>query len=129
MLTVLSLRPCNGRGAFSRHARNTLSSVAKVRNRTGPIAAVIRSVASWVEYLVEMKQTLIKRSKDAFYTCASGYTIYLHQRHEDVKAKGQHAEECRRFQVANFGRAYSPRSSKPSIHDGNGPPLEGGRAK
>jgi hypothetical protein len=58
MLTVLSLRSCSGRAAFSRHARSTLSSVAKVRNRVGPMAAVIRSVTSRASWLVEMKDRL-----------------------------------------------------------------------
>ena len=67
MLTVLSLRSGNGRAAFSRHARSTLSSVAKVRNRVGPMAAVIRSVTSRASWLVEMKDRLGQRSREAFH--------------------------------------------------------------
>jgi hypothetical protein len=63
MVTVLSLRPCEGRGSFSRHARSTLSSVAKVRKRVGPMAAVMRSVAQCVEELAVTKHMLVKGQK------------------------------------------------------------------
>jgi len=129
MLTVLSLRACSGRGALSRHARSTLSSVAKVRKIIGPMAAVIRSVARCVGYLVEMKHTLDKRSKMLLLHEKMEPSIYLHQPHEDVEAKNQNAKECGNFQVANFGGSYSSGSDKPSIYDGNSPHLESGRGK
>ena len=96
----------------------------------GPMAAVIRSVASCVGILIEMKHMLVKRSKKCLLLREEvEASRYLHQPDQDIKPKNEHAEECRSFHVANFGGSYSSRSGKPSIYDDHSPHLEGGRAK